>query len=106
MLKLIKGILKFRRERREAVKDVFAELALGQKPDTLFVVCSDSRVAVNVFASTDPGDLFVIRNVGNMVPPCGEQGHTMESEGAALEFALDSLQVRHIVVCGHSACGA
>ncbi len=86
----------------------FARLALGQKPDALFITCSDSRVAVNVFASTDPGDLFVIRNVGNMIPPCGDDGISTgdESEAAAVEFALENLNISHIVVCGHAECGA
>jgi carbonic anhydrase len=105
MRKLIQGIMEFRQKRREAVKDNFAKLALGQKPDALFIACSDSRVAVNVFASTDPGDLFVIRNAGNLVTP-SQASTSDESEVAALEFALDSLRVGHIVVCGHSDCGA
>ncbi|MGZ3708950.1 MAG: carbonic anhydrase, partial [Bdellovibrionota bacterium] len=85
-----------------------AQLALGQRPDTLFIACSDSRVVPNLFASSDPGDLFVIRNVGNLIPPCGKQGHSAsdESEAAAIEFALLSLPVNEIIVCGHSECGA
>lgn len=92
----------FRRTRREAMRETFAKLALGQKPDALFIACSDSRVAANVFASTDPGDLFVVRNVGNIMPAAPDAGSTT----AALEFALGTLDVRHIVVCGHSDCGA
>lgn len=86
----------------------FAQLALGQKPDVLFIACSDSRVVPNTFASTDPGDLFVIRNVGNFIPPCDAKGHSIsdESEGAAIEFAVSNLGVPDIVVCGHSECGA
>lgn len=108
MNKLIRGIVDFRKNVRPASKERFAQLALGQRPDTLFIVCSDSRVAPNVFASTDPGDLFVVRNVGNMIPPCGEAGHSVsdESEAAAIEFALFNLPVRNIIVCGHSECGA
>ena len=102
MKKLIKGIMEFRRTRREAVRELFADLALGQKPDCLFIACSDSRVAANVFASTDPGDLFVIRNLGNIMPPHPDTGSAV----AALEFALGTLRVRHIIVCGHSDCGA
>lgn len=87
---------------------MFARLALGQTPDALYIGCSDSRVAVNVFASTDPGDLFVIRNVGNLVPPCASDGYSTadESEAAAIEFALGTLNVSNIIVCGHSECGA
>lgn len=99
---------KFRQEKRLSMKDTFSELALGQKPDVLYIGCSDSRVAVNVFASTDPGDLFVVRNVGNLVAPCGPDGKAKghDSVWAAVEFALVALEVPHIVVCGHSECGA
>lgn len=108
MKKLVNGIVKFRRDVLPSYRETFARLALGQSPDTLFIGCSDSRVAVNVFASTDPGDLFVVRNVGNMVPPCDENGQSTadESEAAAIEFSLNNLKVKHIVVCGHSECGA
>ncbi len=102
MKKLIKGIMEFHQTRRQEARALFAQLALGQKPDCLFIACSDSRVAANVFASTDPGDLFVIRNLGNIMPPFPDSGSAV----AALEFALESLGVRHIVVCGHSDCGA
>jgi carbonic anhydrase len=104
MRKLIKGIVEFRKERREAYMDTFAKLALGQKPDSLFIACSDSRMAVNVFASTDPGDLFVVRNVGNMVPHWDDP-HA-GSTAAAVEFAVERLKVAHIIICGHSDCGA
>jgi carbonic anhydrase len=108
MKKLLNGIVDFRKNVRPLVKDTFAQLALGQRPDTLFIACSDSRVVPNLFASSDPGDLFVIRNVGNLIPPCGDDGHSTadESEAAAIEFALLSLPVTSIVVCGHSECGA
>lgn len=109
MKKLVGGILEFRRNLRPGYRENFARLALGQSPDALFIACCDSRVAVNVFASTNPGDLFVVRNVGNMVPPCGcEKGHSSadESEAAAIEFALLSLNVSDIIICGHSECGA
>lgn len=92
----------FRRTRRPLVRDTFARLALGQFPDGLFVACSDSRVAANVFASTDPGDLFVVRNLGNIMPPFPNNGSAV----AALDFAIHTLKVRHIIVCGHSDCGA
>jgi carbonic anhydrase len=108
MKKLVEGIVRFRRDILPGYRETFARLALGQKPDVLFIGCSDSRVAVNVFASTDPGDLFVVRNVGNMVPCCGENGQSSadESEAAAIEFALNTLNVSSIIVCGHSECGA
>ncbi|MBI2711719.1 MAG: carbonic anhydrase [Bdellovibrio sp.] len=108
MKKLLNGIVEFRKNTQPEYREKFAKLALGQSPDTLFVACSDSRVVPNVFASTDPGDLFVVRNVGNLIPLCGEGGHSTadESEAAALEFALLKLDVSHIVICGHSECGA
>jgi carbonic anhydrase len=108
MKKLVQGLIDFHAHVRPNVKDTFARLAQGQAPDALFIACSDSRVAANVFASTDPGDLFVVRNVGNMMPPCGMAGLSVadESEAAAIEFALLSLNLRDIIVCGHSDCGA
>lgn len=108
MKKLIQGIANFRKTKLDDYKEIFSELALGQRPDALFIACSDSRVAANVFASTDPGDLFVVRNVGNCVPCCGVDGHSVgdKSEAAAIEFALMHLNVKDIIVCGHSECGA
>jgi carbonic anhydrase len=108
MKKVIRGIVDFRQNMRPMCKDRFAQLALGQRPDALFIACSDSRVVPNLFASSDPGDLFVVRNVGNLIPPCGEEGRSIsdESEAAAIEFALLNLPVSEIIVCGHSECGA
>lgn len=104
MKKLIQGIIQFRETRREGYAEAFSQLALGQRPDALFISCSDSRMAVNVFASTDPGDLFVLRNVGNLVPPHGHPGGV--GTAAAIDYAVDALKVRDIIVCGHSDCGA
>ncbi len=105
---MIQGIVEFRQKALPGYRETFAKLALGQAPNALFIACSDSRVAVNVFASTNPGDLFVVRNVGNMIPPADEKGISTadESEAAALEFALGRLEVHDIIVCGHSECGA
>jgi carbonic anhydrase len=106
--KLIQGIVEFRQNVRPDYRDKFARLALGQAPDTLFIACSDSRVVPNLFASADPGDLFVIRNVGNLIAPAGSSGQSQSeaSEAAAIEFALANLGVRDIILCGHSECGA
>lgn len=108
MKKLIRGIVEFRSKVQKEYREAFGHLATGQSPDTLFIACSDSRVVPNTFASTNPGDLFVMRNVGNLVPPCGAHGHSTsdESEGAAIEFSVLSLNVSDIIICGHSECGA
>jgi carbonic anhydrase len=106
--KLIRGIAEFRRKVRPEYRKTFAKLALGQSPDALLVACSDSRVVPNLFASTEPGDLFVVRNPGNLIAPCGSDGRSVsdESEAAAIEFAVLGLGVPDIIVCGHSECGA
>lgn len=108
MKKLIRGIVEFHDKVRPGVRETFARLALGQSPDALLIACSDSRVAPNLFASTEPGDLFVIRNPGNLIAPCGPDGISVsdESEAAAIEFSTLGLNVRDIIVCGHSECGA
>jgi carbonic anhydrase len=105
MKKLIQGITDFRKSLTEESRSLFAKLALEQKPDTLFICCSDSRVAPNVFASTNPGDLFVLRNIGNLIPPASSSLQEA-SVPAALEFSLFSLNVSDIIICGHSECGA
>ncbi len=108
MKKLIQGIVDFRQKTQASYREAFGNLAIGQSPNTLFVACSDSRVVPNTFASTNPGDLFVLRNVGNLIPPCDENGLSTgdEAEAAAIEFSLITLNVQNIIVCGHSECGA
>ncbi len=103
MKKLIQGIVDFRKGLTEESRDLFAKLALGQKPDTLFIACSDSRVVPNLFASTNPGDLFVLRNIGNLIPPVASND---DSATAVVEFSIFSLEVSDIIICGHSECGA
>lgn len=105
MKKLIQGIVDFRIGLTEESRALFAKLALGQKPDALFIACSDSRVVPNLFASTNPGDLFVLRNMGNLIPP--DSAPSQDSSAlAAIEFSLFSLNISDIIVCGHSECGA
>ncbi len=108
MKKLIDGIVEFRRNSQKEYRKSFGGLVTGQSPDTLFVACSDSRVVPNTFASTNPGDLFVLRNPGNLIPPCGHDGRSTgdEAEAAAIEFSVVILNVSDIIVCGHSECGA
>jgi carbonic anhydrase len=109
MRKLIQGIVEFRQKVQEGYRQSFGRLAQGnQTPDTLFIACSDSRVVPNTFASTNPGDLFVLRNVGNLIPPCDQYGISVsdEAEAAAIEFSILSLNVLDIIICGHSECGA
>jgi carbonic anhydrase len=106
--KLLQGIVDFHQKIRPGIRDTFARLALGQSPDALLIACSDSRVAPNLFASTEPGDVFVIRNPGNLIAPSGKTGLSTSDEGeaAAIEFALLRLNVSDIILCGHSECGA
>lgn len=106
--KLIQGIVDFHERGRSQYAERFRELALSQSPDTLFITCSDSRVVPNLLASSHPGDLFTMRNVGNLVPPANAEGHSIGdlSEASAIEYAVLVLGVSHIVVCGHSECGA
>lgn len=105
MKKLIEGIVEFRKGLTEESRALFAKLALGQAPDTLFIACCDSRVVPNLFASTNPGDLFVLRNIGNLVPPVTADLQD-NSASAVIEFSVFSLSVSDIIVCGHSECGA
>ncbi len=107
MKKLINGILDFRRKCLPDYLDNFSHLANGQSPDALLIACSDSRVAPNVFASTNPGDVFVIRNVGNIIPEHHPSlVHSGCAEAAAIEFSLNNLPIKDIIVCGHSDCNA
>jgi carbonic anhydrase len=108
MRKLILGIVDFHERLRPEYMDRFRELALAQSPDTLFITCSDSRVVPELLASSDPGDLFTMRNVGNLVPPATAEGISTGdlSEASAIEYAVQVLEVSNIVVCGHSECGA
>lgn len=105
MKSLIQGIVDFRKNLTPENRAFFAKLALGQKPDALFIACSDSRVVPNLFASTNPGDLFVLRNIGNLIPPPSASSQDTSAQ-AAIEFSIFSLNVADIIVCGHSECGA
>jgi carbonic anhydrase len=108
MRKLIWGIVEFRERELPQYAAHFRDLASGQSPDTLFITCADSRVVPNLLVSTDPGELFTMRNVGNLVPPATPDGLSTGdlSEASAIEYAVKVLKVANIVVCGHSGCGA
>jgi len=106
MQKLIEGVHKFRREEFGRYRELFARLSKeGQDPHTLFITCSDSRVLAELVTNSKPGDLFVVKNAGNIVPPATVTGST-NSTAAAIEFAVEILGVSDIVVCGHTQCGA
>jgi carbonic anhydrase len=100
---LVAGIHHFQSQVFRSQRDLFERLAGGQNPEVLFITCSDSRIDPNLVTHTDPGDLFVLRNAGNMVPAYGASNG---GETATIEFAIDGLKVTDIVVCGHSHCGA
>jgi len=104
MDKLFKGIARFRQEDFEAHRELFQSLGRSQKPHTLFIGCSDSRVVPDLITRTMPGELFTVRNVANIVPPFR---HTEEYVGttSAIEYAVQALEVSNIVICGHSNCG-
>lgn len=103
MQKLIQGIHKFREENFRPLQGLFEQLAHGQTPETLFITCSDSRIDPNLLTRSRPGELFILRNAGNIVPP---HGAANGGEGATIEFAVSALGVRDIIICGHSHCGA
>ena len=108
MRKLIMGIVDFHERLRPQYAERFRELAVSQSPDALFITCSDSRVVPDLLASSHPGDLFTMRNVGNLVPPATAEGISTGdvSEASAIEYAVLVLEIANIVVCGHSECGA
>jgi carbonic anhydrase len=104
MNKLFRGIARFRREDFHAHKDLFKELGRRQRPHTLFVGCSDSRVVPELIAHTRPGELFMVRNVANIVTPFSET-EDFAGTTSAIEYAVQVLNVKTIVICGHSNCG-
>ena len=103
---LIEGLRRFRRETFPAYRDHYRELVEeGQKPGTLFIGCSDSRIVPDLLLGTGPGELFIVRNMGAFVPPF-EPDRGFHGTSAGIEYAVVALRVTDIVVCGHSHCGA
>lgn len=103
MQKLVNGIHKFQTEIFHSQKELFAQLAKGQNPQALLITCSDSRIDPSLITQTAPGDIFVLRNAGNIVPPYGASNG---GEVATIEYAVKVLGVQDIIICGHSHCGA
>ncbi|MBL8177396.1 MAG: carbonic anhydrase [Bryobacterales bacterium] len=103
MKKLVSGYEKFRADVFPAKQKTFESLAGEQHPRALFITCADSRILPEMIMQSDPGELFIQRNAGNIVPPYGER---MGGVSATIEYGVLALNVRHIVVCGHSDCGA
>src|SRR5580693_8678131 len=103
---LIEGVHKFRTAEFGNYRKLFRKLSQeGQNPHTLFITCADSRVLAELITQSKPGDLFVVKNIGNIVPLASAVFDT-NATAAAIEFAVDTLRVDDIVVCGHSQCGA
>ena len=106
MESILNGVLRFQQDDFPREREYFEHLAAKpQRPKALFITCSDSRVLAELITQSQPGDLFVVKNVGNIVPPAGVTGAT-NSTAAAIEFAVTTLNVSDIVVCGHTQCGA
>jgi carbonic anhydrase len=103
MPRFAEGVVRFQDEVFPEKKSLFERLSQGQQPEALFFTCSDSRIETAMITQTDPGELFVCRNAGNIVPPHTNQTGAMT---ASLEFAMAVLKVPHIVICGHTECGA
>ena len=103
MPKFAAGVVQFQSKVFPEKQGLFETLSHGQSPEALFITCSDSRIETAMITQTEPGDLFICRNAGNIVPP-----HTHHTGGmtASIEFAVAALYVPHIVVCGHTECGA
>jgi carbonic anhydrase len=103
MDKIAAGVVKFQQEAYKEHRELFEKLAEGQSPEALFITCADSRIDPNLVTQTAPGELFILRNAGNIVPPHSQYTGAMT---ASIEFAVGALRVPHIVICGHSECGA
>jgi len=107
MRKLIAGIHRFQKQYWSESRELYRRLAEhGQFPEALFITCCDSRVAPLTITHGQPGDLFILRNIGNFVPPYSENSLDDSGVAAAVEYAVEHVAVRDIIVCSHSDCGA
>ncbi len=104
MQKFIHGFRRFQEDYFSEDRELFDRLKQGQRPRVVLIGCSDSRVDPSMMVRSEPGDLFIVRNVANLVPPC-EHDHSYHGVSAALEYAVCHLEVEHIIVLGHSCCG-
>ncbi|QEG23478.1 carbonic anhydrase [Mariniblastus fucicola] len=102
-MKIREGFARFQASIQPTMQPIYSELENGQSPETFFITCSDSRISPNLITQTDPGEIFVIRNAGNIVPKPGTGELSIEG---TIEYAVQVLKVKNIVVCGHSQCGA
>jgi len=103
MQKLIEGLHHFQQNVFGTQQELFESLSRGQAPETLFITCSDSRINPNLLTQTAPGELFILRNAGNLVPPYSAN---TSGEAATIEFAVQGLAIKDVIICGHSHCGA
>ncbi|MGI9609488.1 MAG: carbonic anhydrase [Acidimicrobiia bacterium] len=106
MDRLLQGVAQFQAEIFPAHAERFAELATGQSPEVFFITCSDSRIDPSLLTQQPPGELFITRNAGNIVPSANNQDLNPDGLAASLEYAVHVLDIKHIVICGHSDCGA
>jgi len=102
--KLLDGFKRFQTQYFGNDSRLYASMKDGQPAKTLMIACCDSRVDPAILTDCDPGDLFIVRNVANLVPPC-EVGGDFHGTSAALEFAVNSLEVENIIIMGHASCG-
>lgn len=108
MQKIISNLMQFKDNKQKNYVEQFSSLKAGQKPEALIISCCDSRIIPDYFTNSNPGTLFTVRNIGNLVPPYKKDNCCLEdnSVAAAIEYGLLHLGIKNIIVCGHSECGA
>ena len=104
-MKLLNNAIEFQETYFQEHKEIFEGMANAQNPHTLFIGCSDSRVVPDVILNTKPGEIFVVRNIANIVPPYKEKADSFRCTASIIEYAVQMLEVENIVICGHSNCG-